>query len=397
MNNLRLNELFRRYYTRQATTQEKQELMQLLVNTEEHEVADLIASCGHEAYDVQPVLTESAAKDILEKILNPAPVIPVTGKPRTSKTMLIRLLLAASIVLVAAAGIWYSFFNSSSESTNDQQLAATPAPISAPDANRAVITLADGRKVYLDQVADGTLAVEGDVQVRKLESGEIEYKGAESGQVVYNTLYNPRGSRVINLILADGSKVWLNSESTLRYPSSFPATGRQVEVAGEAYFEITPEKNRTFSVAYQTPAGKQEVRVLGTSFNIQAYADDPQTTATLLEGQVEISGAGQTIRLKPGEQVVSGIGSMELVSDVNTAEVTAWKDGYFHFNSADIETILRQTARWYDIETEYQGKIPTDRYSGKISRDVNLSDFLKMLEYSEVHFRVEGRKIIVLP
>lgn len=396
MSNPRLNELFRRYYNRQATSQEKQELMQLLVNAEEQQVADLIASCGHEAKDVQPVLTESTAKDILDKILNPAPVVPKTEKHRSINTMLTRVLLAASIVLVAAAGIWYSFFSSSTESKKDQPHASTTAPISAPDANRAVITLADGRKVYLDQAADGTLAVEGDVQVRKLESGEIEYIGPESGQIVYNTLYNPRGSRVINLILADGTRVWLNSESTLRYPSSFPATARNVEVAGEAYFEVKPEKNRRFSVTYQTPAGEQQVQVLGTSFNIQAYADDPQTTATLLEGQVDIIGA-QTIRLKPGEQVVSGKGSMELVSEVNTAEVTAWKDGYFHFNSADIETILRQTARWYDIDTEYQGKIPTDRYSGKISRDVNLSDFLKMLEYSEVHFRVEGRKIIVLP
>ncbi len=263
-----------------------------------------------------------------------------------------------------------------------------PQDIKAPQTNRATITLASGEKVYLDSSANGTLATQGEVKLVKNEKGEIVYSGT-STEMVYNTLTNPRCSKAITLTLSDGSQVWLNAESTLKYPVAFTGNERKVEITGEAYFEVVHNSKMPFKVA----VGKELVEDLGTHFNISAYGEEPVMKTTLIEGAIKL----RDVRMKPGEQASVKDGKIAVIKDVDLEDVLAWKNGKFHYNSMDLETILRQAARWYDVDIEYRGRI-NETFSGGISRNVNASEFLKILEYSKkVSFEIEGRKIIVTP
>jgi ferric-dicitrate binding protein FerR (iron transport regulator) len=193
-------------------------------------------------------------------------------------------------------------------------------------------------------------------------------------------------------VLADGTKVWLNAASSLRFPAAFAGKERIVELNGEGYFEVAKNASMPFHVRVHD----MDVQVLGTHFNINAYTDETAMRTTLLEGSVQVSQGEQTQLLTPGQQAAaSQNGQIQLADGVDVEEVMAWKNGMFQFQGADLETILRQAARWYDIDVEYKQRI-SDRFSGQISKNVNLSQLLKILELTgKVHFEIEGRKIIV--
>lgn len=276
-----------------------------------------------------------------------------------------------------------------------------------PGGDRAVLTLADGSKIILDSAADGTLVQQGTIRVIKSDHGQLAYEPGSStqtlpGTMIYNTLATPRGGQY-RLQLPDGSKVWLNAVSSLRYPVSFTGKERSVQLSGEAYFEVAKNAAKPFKVAILSLSGNEqgEVEVLGTHFNINAYGDEPVIKTTLLEGVVKVSANGSRIpepqTLLPGQQAQISNNELSVFQQVDVQLAVAWKDGLFQLTSADIGTIMRQIARWYDVEITYEGSIPSGHITGKVSRSMQLSNVVKVLELSGIHCRLENKKLVVLP
>lgn len=305
-----------------------------------------------------------------------------------------RTIAAASIILFIGLGGWYLLSNK-----NDQQQQAVKETVSndikPPQENRATITLTNGQTVYLDSAAIGSLADQGSVKLVKLANGKIAYHNVSNETVkeqVYNTLTNPKGSRVVDMTLADGSRVWLNAGSSITYPVMFAGNERTVVITGEAYFEVAHDKLKPFKVS----KSDMQVEVLGTHFNVNAYDDEKNIKVTLLEGAVRLKTNGDSKILKPGEQALVS-GNISILESVDMEAVMAWKDGRFKFSSVDIETIMRQVARWYDIDIEYHGKVE-GTLSGGLARNVNASQLFYVLELTDkVKFEIEGRKVIVTP
>jgi hypothetical protein len=275
------------------------------------------------------------------------------------------------------------------------QVAAISNDVKAPQSNKAMVTLANGQQVYLDSIKNGALATQGNVTLVKLSSGEIQYQsvsGELSGEMQYNTLFNPRGSKVINMVLTDGTEVWLNAGSSITYPVAFIEKERKVSVSGEVYFEVAHHAAKPFVVAKDA----MEVRVLGTHFNINAYEDEDDIKVTLLEGSVKIKNGVTTGLLQPGQQA-RVTNDIKLFSNVDMDGVMAWKNGYFQFDNASLQDVLKQLARWYDVDVVNEGQTKPRAFVGEMERTLNLSQVLKVLEKNGLHFRLEGKKIIVLP
>jgi len=262
----------------------------------------------------------------------------------------------------------------------------------APPSNRkAILTLADGSKVGLDNAGTGVLVTQGNVKVVKNQKGEIAYSGNNTDKVSINTLSVPKGSKPVKLTLVDGSTVWINTSSSISYPTSFIGKERRVKLQGEAYFEVAKNAAMPFFVEHNDFA----IKVLGTHFNVNAYNDEKQSSVTLLEGSVAISTKRKNELLKPGQQAHLSNGNVSVVSNIDLDEVMAWQNNQFYFSGNDIKEIMRQVEKYYDVTVEYKDQIPY-QFVAKITRDVNVSDFLKRLELTNlVHFKIEGRKIIV--
>jgi len=283
-----------------------------------------------------------------------------------------------------------------------------------PGTNNAVLTLDNGTTIVLDSAANGTLAHQGGIKVLKI-NGQIAYdrSGGTNLQAapVYNTITTARGNQY-QVVLADGSRVWLNAASSIRFPNYFTGSERRVEITGEAYFEVAPLTLPTgqagskgehgkvpFIVSVISPSGGKgaEIEVLGTHFNVNAYPEEEDIKTTLLEGLVKVKRGSNVQMLAPGQQARIASNDITLKKDVVLSQVMAWKDGFFVFNNSDIKMIMRQVARWYDIEVDFEGKIPLEGFTGKVSRNVPLSKFLKVLELNDVHVKTDGRKVTITP
>jgi transmembrane sensor len=298
---------------------------------------------------------------------------------------------AASIILIVSFGFW--FYNQRSNSVV-QTVTAKTQDVFAPKSSKARITLGDGRTISLDSINNGVLAQQAGGTVTKTADGKIIYQQTTNNlqQAVYNTLSNPRGSKVIDMTLSDGSHVWLNAGSSITFPVAFRGNERKVTMLGEAYFEIT----KNISMPFKVGAGGAEVTVLGTHFNVNAYDDENDIKITLLEGAVKLAAKEQHTILKPGQQGrLTTNGRLSTNNDIDLVEVMAWKNGNFKFNSADIQTIMRQVARWYDLEVVYEHTIPGGHYRGTVSRDVSVQKMLEIIKISGVKFRIEAKKLII--
>ena len=303
-------------------------------------------------------------------------------------------LSVAAIFFLAIAGVWL-LVTREKGGKSDAPIVVSGNTIT-PGGNKAVLTLADGSKIVLDSAHNGQLAQQGNAKVVNQDGHVTYHAGGKDGEIVYNTMATPRGGQY-QLVLPDGTKVWLNAASSIKYPTTFAGKERKVTLTGEAYFEVA-KRNNPFIVSIQSPSGDGEVEVLGTHFNVNAYGDEEMVKTTLLEGSVKLVRNNKSILLRPGQQ--AGYGNNdgpELLKDADMEEAVAWKNGVFLFNEAGIETVMRQVERWYDIEVSYAGKIPAGHFSGTVNRNANITQVLKILELSDVHFRIEGRKIIVLP
>ena len=318
---------------------------------------------------------------------------------------------AAVVLLLAGCGILYMQLHARrSTDIVTHPFAGHELP---PGSAKATLTLSDGTVVPLQQGKAGTIRDRNGISIRQ-QTGELVYEGGkpsgDSGSagdrgnavdgaeapICYNTITIPRGGQY-QLVLSDGTKVWLNSASSLRYPTVFHGNKRTVTLTGEGYFEVAKDKDHVF----QVEAGGQKINVLGTAFNINCYADEADVRTTLLQGSVSVwlPGASDSLVIRPGQQAASGpagSGRLRVIDNADIEQVIAWKNGYFQLNDADIRTIMRQVARWYDVEVKYEGEPPTQELSGKMRRSASAAEFLDMLSYFNIRFRIEGRTIIVM-
>ncbi len=302
---------------------------------------------------------------------------------------------AAAILLGVLLGTYFIY---TGNSVDQKGLASTASnlnrsnDIAPPTQARATLKLADGSTVYLDSNVNGTLARQGGVDITINQVGEIIYSGAAADAITMNTLSLPRGSKPIRLVLSDGSLVWLNAASSITYPTAFVGKERKVSMMGEAYFEVSENKDMPFLVE----RNQLLVKVLGTHFNVNTYENETSNKVTLLSGLVDVGNGKITKRLLPGQQASISKSIFTVDENIDTDEVMAWKNGQFYFGGSDIKSIMKQIERYYDVEVEYKDEVPY-QFVAKISRDVNVSAFLEKLELTNlIHFKIEGKKIIVM-
>jgi ferric-dicitrate binding protein FerR (iron transport regulator) len=368
--------------------------MQLLTDPElAPDVERLVSDC----YDQLPVtfaLPGENADNIFQLIINSNnAVVDTPRSPFRLRRMMARYAAAAAIILFVSAAGWLFLIRTPKRdpATTSQKTMATNDV--APGGNKAVLTLADGSNITLDSAGNGVLAQQGNAQVSKTNDGQLVYNitNEKPTEVLYNTLNTPRGGQY-QLVLPDGSKVWLNAASSIRYPATFSGSVRQVDITGEAYFEIVKDASKPFHVR----TGTQDVEVLGTHFNVNAYGDEEAVRTTLLEGSVKVSKDAASVIIKPGEQaVIASHSPFTIDHSPDIDQVMAWKNGMFTFNGADIHTIMRQITRWYDVDVVFEGDIK-GTFHAEIGRNTNVSNVFRMLETTgAVHFKIDGKKIVV--
>ena len=403
----RLEYLLRRAITREGSIDEMDELKGLLQQYNNGETAREIDSllAAYQTTDLEKYTVDSKEMMIARILASDTTGEQIVPRVRVLSGWKRWAAAAAVIFFVVAAGyLKWGGKEKADAVTDTLQLAENDI---APGTNGAVLILNNGQKIVLDNIGQDTIAVQGNTNVIS-RGGELVYDGKRSSgnDLQYNTLSTPRG-RQFQLVLADGTKVWLNAMSSIRYPAFFSKTERKVEISGEVYFEVAhltqqvnkSEKKVPFIVQVNTLSGDGgEIEVLGTHFNINAYNDETAVKTTLVEGLVKVKKGKDEAVLQPGyqSQVVNG-GTIKVTKDINVDAEIAWKNGFFTFDKAGVKTVMNQIARWYDIDVEYQdGKIPNELFGGDIQRNARLSSVLNVLEKSGVKFRVEGRKLIVL-
>lgn len=319
-------------------------------------------------------------------------------KPARKSFFMRRSLAIAAVVFLIASGVVIFF---SGESNRDE-MSSQPKVVAiadevVPGKNRATLTLDGEPAISLDEVKNGLLVQQGNITISKRADGHLVYSSIVNEKSAINPVFNkvvtPRGGQY-QLVLADGTKVWLNAASSLRFPVAFSGKSRLVQLEGEAYFEVAKNSKMPFVVKTK----QMNVDVLGTHFNVSAYADEDAVRTTLLEGSVRLTAAAKKAMLKPGEQAVYSKDQNLQVMTANAEDAVAWKNGYFVFDNENIQSIMRKVSRWYDVSVVYKGNIDQKEFGGTVSRFNSVSSVLKSLELTgTVHFKQEGRRIIVMP
>ncbi|MBN9380905.1 MAG: FecR domain-containing protein [Chitinophagaceae bacterium] len=334
-------------------------------------------------------------KDMQARIRQPPEEPPVVRLRKYTR-------VAAAVLLLIAGGAALRYMNK-----KKPPVATLPVAVKndiAPGGNKAVLTLGNGSVVVLDSASSGLLAEQGGATVTKTGDGRLVYQKAVSdgtgvgGEPAYNTLSTPKGGQY-RLQLPDGTKVWLNSASSIHYPVAFTGNRRQVDITGEAYFEVAQilssdgRKKMPFVVRTDRHT---EVEVLGTHFNIMAYTDESAVRTTLAEGSVKVTNLHHQVLLTPGQQAVLEASLSPIkVKEVDADKETAWISGFFQFDHTDLPTLMRQLQRWYDVEPVYPVKDNGRKFGGRISRSLPLLEMLRLLESNDIHFKIDGKKLIV--
>ena len=318
---------------------------------------------------------------------------------------------AAVIVAVCITSVYFLFLKKPDSSV---PIAEVHSPllkqdVAAPAGNKAFLTLANGSTITLDSAGVGSLAKQGNSIVSKVDNGKISYNNnlSEEANIQLNTLTVPKGGKPMQVVISDGSTVWVNVGSSITYPTTFGQNERKVKITGEAYFEVThltvkgEDRRVPFIVSAATHLGDGkdvEIQVLGTHFNVNAYNDEKSLKVTLLEGSVKVGQhEGQSIYITPGQQAGLNLqGAIRLNTDVDIDEVMAWKSNWFNFNSLSVPEIMRQIERCYNVSVTYENKVPDQHFSGIVSRSNNVSEVLKIMEQSGIKFKIEGRNITVM-
>jgi len=320
----------------------------------------------------------------------------IAGTRRSGKIRRLYLYAAAAVVLAFLTTGIYRLLH---EPTQLKQIAHNKINDLKPGENRATLTLANGQKIILTKGLTGQLSKQGNVNVSMKANGTVAYttgsdRRTDNTTTAYNTLTTKKGEQ-FPLILSDGTEVILDAASSITFPVSFTGKQRAVSVTGQAYFKVVHNDRQPFQVLVKG----QMIRDIGTEFNINAYDDEGVVKTTLLEGSVKVSKASTAVVLTPGQQsqVTDNSNTITVVKNADIQSVVAWKNGLFQYNNASIQEVMRQVARWYNVDIEYEGTIPQREFSGKMQRNLNASQVLDLLSFTRVHFKIEGKKIIVTP
>jgi transmembrane sensor len=378
MERTRLIYLHQRYLDKTASPDEIQEFQIALGNPEVEAVLKSLADNNWEIAGNEQRAQPQNYELIYRSIINS----PQERKGSFRLWPLIAV-VAAVVVMVFGAGLFY--FN---QRTKRDQHTVMYANDIKPGGNKAVLTLSNGKQIVLNDAKNGTLVKDNNTIIHKTAEGKVAYEssGSNNSIIEYNTMVTPRGGQY-QVNLSDGTSVWLNAASSLKYPTQFKGAERMVELTGEAYFIVKHNEKQPFKIKTKG----QVIEDIGTEFNVNAYANEPVSKTTLVEGIIAVN---KTV-LKPGEQSIFNGNSLQVVS-ANVQLETAWKNNKFRFESESIASVMRMVERWYDVEVEYVGQIPDDKFGGRVSRYDNVSKVLEKLESTgSVHFKIKGRKITV--
>lgn len=389
----RLTMLFKNYYSGLATEAEIDELMLLIKESkDDKQLAELIKNVWENQYPDEKQFSKQESEKMLHSIL----YMSVHKHDDDYLENKIRTLgwvryAAASIIFIAGITMYW-LGNRPTENLKVMNPKEQFADI-LPGGNKAVLTLSDGQQLNIDNTVVGYFGKNGTAEFTQTGAGKLNavvFESAKASDLQFNKLSTPKGGQY-QITLQDGSNVWLNASSSIRFPTVFSEVDRVVEIYGEAYFDIIQDINRPFIVKF----GTSEVEVLGTSFNIMAYEEENMAKTTLVEGSVKLRNGSKSQTLKPGEQgVVQDRGEIQKTL-VDIEQQIAWKNGLFYFKDSSIEEVMRQTARWYNIEVKYKGKMNVRQFTGKVPRNVNISELLNMLRYAGVNFEITGKEITI--
>ena len=394
MSNDRLKYLLEQYAADASTPEETMELFEWIKNLKDDVLFKEKVKELWTDHNLNEPLPQTDWNTIYTKITN----APVIGQRRIWP----RIWAAAAIIAALSAGSYFIL----NKPVNEQPIAATsklhPQDKLVPGTDKAVLTLANGNQIILDSAGNGALTQQGNIKIIKLDDGRLSYNSLKDKpqEVLYNTISTPRGGQY-QIVLSDGSKVWLNAASSLRFPVSFTGDKRAVALSGEGYFEVAHDAGKPFTVS----VNGTEVHVLGTHFNINAYSDEATVKTTLLEGSVKVSKGNTGKMISPGEQAVTenndNVVNPEIgVQQVDVDAVTAWKNGRFVFKGDNIQSVMRQLARWYNAEVSYEKNVTNEEFVGVINRSRydKISDILEMMgKTGTVSFAINGRHITVMP
>jgi transmembrane sensor len=403
-NTNRIKVLFKLYLSNAISNDDYQELLLLLdvdaiPDSLSNQLKELWSQSANESIAPSDSVWDVKMQSLIQQLQH-APVIKLSPWFKINPKA-IRWVAAAAVLFFVSTGIYYALKIKEVPAIAKNNMAKTDTAKGVlPGGNKAVLLLADGTSIILDSSSNGTIASQGTTKVIKLKTGQLVYRPADGKNdvILCNTLTTPRGGQY-QVTLADGTVVWLNSGSSLRYPTVFAGAERRVEITGEAYFEVAKNPNQPFKVKINLASGQGgEVEVVGTHFNVNAYDDEPAVNTTLFEGSVKVNTATGTNFIKPGQQLqYNKLKQIKIENNADMEQVIAWKEGRFQFDNADINQVMRQLSRWYDIEVEFKGNI-TKHFGGTISRNVNILKVLQLLEATgEIHFKVNDKKIFILP
>ncbi len=392
--------LIMKYLNDELNDQEKQELDEWVHQSEDHQ-RFFRQFTGEEAFAATLEEYETSKGIVLTKIKEEIHF----GAQRRSKSRIVwlnrRTLTAAAASVIIAGGAWLWWVTDKKEKRVTATVTVQPAHDRQPASEGAVLKLADGKEIILDDAQNGAVAIQGNTRVTK-QGGLLSYNNNDEGDtVLYNTLSTPEG-KIYKLLLPDGSMVWLNAASSIRFPTAFTNGQRSVEITGEVYFEVASVRlGSGEKMPFQVTANQRaRINVLGTHFNVNAYDNEALLRTTLLEGSVRIQlmqEPGNAVVLKAGEQaqIRNAQAGRITVHHANIKNVMGWKDGYFSLDDLSLEALMREVERWYDVEVVYEKGIPVKSFFGKVNRDLSLLDFMEGLKDWGVRFRLEGRKLII--
>ena len=393
--NSKVTYLFKKYYNKTASPGELTQLFQLLDRLPDEELVAMMHNEWDNIQQDEPLFDSVKSLEILDTIL-PA-TVPQENVVTEAKVIdfsgIRRISIAAAVLIFISIGIY--LFTSTEIDPQIPRFSKVIMHEIPPGGKRAVLTLTNGRSIILDSLKNGTIVKTSTFEVNKTEEGLLIYQSYKSntrtiGNSDFNIISTPRGGEY-KVILPDGSKVWLNAASSIKFPTVFTGNTREIYLKGEAYFEVA----KNASIPFIVKSKYAEIQVLGTHFNARAYNDELSVKTTLVEGSVKISTRSSVNLLKPGEQAVLERNNLTIIKDVDVEEQLAWKNGLFQFNDASLENVIKQAALWYDLTIRYEGKISKRHFTGKISRKVNASEFLNMLKYAGVEYKRDGKVIVI--
>jgi len=403
MQQARLKRLLAEYFNNSISSTDCEELLTYLSSADPVELDELI-DIEFAALDEGPEFKGQQSQDVLSRIkadprFNQPAHDDQEDKPKVIKFYQRRFVqVAAAILVFFIAGL--VVFNNRKGITGSKIAKNNKPAAIVPGSNKAILTVSDGKTIVLDAAANGLVARTGAGEVLKTQRGQLVYKDKASNNsaaavanVEYNTLTTPRGGEY-QLVLPDGTKVWLDAASSITYPVAFTGNSRRVKLTGQGYFEVAKNKEKPFYV----DVNQSEIKVLGTHFNISAYDDDGRNTTTLLEGSVQVTNNNKVAMLKPGQQAIIVKGSDNIaVSEADIEGAMAWKNGYFIFNDDDIRGIMRKVSRWYDVDVDFQRDFSDQHFGGTFYRSKSINELLDHFQkVGNLHFKVSGRRIVVM-